>query len=58
MAVVDIVRKSAKGTILKRAKHLGADFTFKIDAIPGKPEFINLLVRNSFPTEELFQVHY
>ena len=58
MKMVDYVRESSRGRILEKAISTGVDFSYTVEAIPGKTQLINLLVKNPFPKQSLFKVYF
>lgn len=58
MKMVDVARKSSRGRILEKAINSGVDFSYTVEAIPGKTQLINLIVKNPFPVQKLFKVYF
>lgn len=56
LKMVMLLRSQGRENILEKARQSGVDFSFQIDAVSGRPQFINLLVKNPYPSETLFKV--
>jgi len=58
MQIVELARETGRGQLLEKARHNGVDFKVTVDAVPGRPQLIELMVKNPLGSEEVFKVSF
>jgi hypothetical protein len=48
MKVVEVARDAYRGSVIDKALYAGVDFTMTVDAVPGRPQLINIFIRNPY----------
>ena len=56
--MVNIVRETTKEQLLEMAIGQLIDFYYTIEAIPGKIQLINVVIKNPYPKQQMFKVYF
>lgn len=57
MKIVRKLRESTKSILIDKAISNGIDFSYTVDAVPGKVHLINLFIKNPYNRDEIFKAY-